>query len=71
MWDKNVYTEEAYRQLDNTTNYQKLKKPILSADQKVLSKLETLLLSADQSPPTARLLIKHQPKQPTFYLLPS
>lgn len=41
-WDRNVYTEEAYRQLDNITNYQKLKKPILSADQKEISKLETL-----------------------------
>ena len=38
VWDRNVYIEEAYRQLDNPINYQKLKKPTLSADQKEISK---------------------------------
>ena len=51
-------------------NYQKLKKPTLSANQKEISKTMKDFILADQLPPTARLLIKHQPKQPMFYLLP-
>ena len=26
MWDRELYSEEAYKQLDNPNNYQKLKK---------------------------------------------
>ena len=44
VWDRNVYIEEAYRQLDNPTNYQSLKKPILSADQKEISKTGNLII---------------------------
>ena len=70
VWDRNLYIEEAYRQLDNPMKYQKLKKPTLSANQKEISKTMKDFILADQLPPTARLLIRHQPKQPTFYLLP-
>ena len=64
MWDRNFYIEEAYKQLNNPTYYQKLCKPSVSADEKEISKIVRDLVSADQLPMTAKLLVKHQSKQP-------
>ena len=75
MWDRKLYIEETYKQLDNPTNYQKLNnnnnnKTTLSVDQREISKTVRDLISTDVFPMTAKLLIKHHPKLPTFYLLP-
>ena len=70
MWDRKLYIEESYKQLDNPNNYQKLKKTTLSLDQREICKTVRELISTDALPMTAKLLIKHHPKLPTFYLLP-
>ena len=76
VWDGKLYIEEAYKELDNPKNYQKLNKKTtttkqtLSLDQRQISKNVRELISTDALPMTARLLIKHHPKLPTFYLLP-
>ena len=46
------------------------KKTTLSLDQREICKTVRELISTDALPMTARLLIKHHPKLPTFYLLP-
>ena len=43
---------------------------LCTADQKEMSKTVRDLVSADQLPMTAKLLITRKSKQPTFYLLP-
>ena len=74
MWDTKLYIEEPYKQLDNPTNHQKLKflkkNLTLSMDHREISTTVRDLVSTDALPMTAKLLIKHHPKLPTFYLLP-
>ena len=70
MWDGKLYIEEAYKQLDNPTSYQKLKPTTLSVHQREISKTEREHILTDALPMTAKLLIKHYPKLPAFYLLP-
>ena len=62
MWDKKLDIEEAYKQLDNPNNYQKLKKTTLSLDKREISKTARELISTDALPMPARLLIKHHSK---------
>ena len=69
VWDRKLYIEEAYKQLDNPHNYQKLKRTTLSLDQRDISKTVRELIPTDALPITAKMLIKHHPKLPTFYLL--
>ena len=45
-------------------------KPFLSLDQRQIFKTVRELILTDALPMTARLLIKHHPNLPTFYLLP-
>ena len=66
VWDRNLYIEEAYRQLNNPTYYPKLSKPLLSADQKEITQTVRDLVSADQLPMTATLLVT--PTQATYLL---
>ena len=70
VWDRQLYTDEAYKQLDKSTNYLKHSKTTLLIDQKEVSKRVNDFISTGVLPATAKLLIKHQPKQSTFYLLP-
>ena len=70
MWDGKLYIEEAYKQLDNPTSYQKLKPTTLSVHQREISKTEREHILTDALPMTAKLLIKHYPKLPAFYLQP-
>ena len=63
--DRTRYIEEAYTQLDDSTNYLTLRMTTLLIDQKevyiyIYIYIWTVLLA------TAKLLIKRQPKQPTF-----
>ena len=58
MWDKKLDIEEAYKQLDNPNNYQKLKKTTLSLDKREIFKTARELISTDTLPMIARLLIK-------------
>lgn len=70
VWDRSLYIDEAYRQLNSSLHYQHLDKPALPAQQKEITKTIKDMISTNQLPSTAKLLIKNQPKQPSFYLLP-
>ena len=78
MWDRKLYIEEAYKQLDNPINHQnylkkkkKKKNPTpLSVDQREISMAVRDLISTEALPATAELLVQHHPKLSTFYLLP-
>ena len=70
VWDRKLYIAEVYKQFDNPINYQKLNnKKTLSVDQREIAKTVRDLISANTLPMTAKLLVKHHPKLPTFYLL--
>ena len=68
-WDRDLYIAEAHRQVDDNC-YQSLLVPSLPQDQKTISGSVDKLINNEDLPSTAKLLIKSQAKQPTFYLLP-
>ena len=69
VWDRDLYIAEAHRQVDDNC-YQSLLVPSLPQDQKTISGSVNKLINNEDLPSTAKLLIKSQAKQPTFYLLP-
>ena len=69
VWDHYLYITEAHRQLDDNSSYQSLPIPSLPQDQKNISGSVNKLINNEDLPSTAKLLIKSQAKQPTFYLL--
>lgn len=70
VWRRDLYLQEAHRQLDNTTTYTALPQPSLPADSKLISDTVKTAIKSGSLPQTANLLIKRVPRQPTFYLLP-
>ena len=69
MWDRQLYTDEAYKQINKSDNYLKLSKTTLFIDQKEVSNTVNCFILTGALPATAKPLIKRQSKQPTLYLL--
>ena len=70
VWDRNLYIQEALRQLQDNTFYQSIPASTLTTDSKLISKTIKTAIDEEKLPHTARLLNKSRPKQPSFYLLP-
>ena len=70
VWSRDLYITEAIRQLANTTHYEKLNGPSLKGDSKTITQLLKEEITANNIPPTAKLLEVKRPRQPCFYMLP-
>ena len=67
MWDRQLYTDEAYKQINKSDNYLKLSKTTLLIDQKEVSNTVNCFILTGALPATAKPLIKRQSKQPTLF----
>jgi hypothetical protein len=70
VWRRDLYILEASRQLEDCATYAPLPQPSIPAHCKLISAEVKSAIKTDSLPKTASLLIKRQPRQPTFYLLP-
>ena len=70
VWDRNLYLQEAHRQLDDAKSYKALPQSTLKSQTKQISKNVSDEIKQGNLPTTATLLNKTTPRQPHFYLLP-
>ncbi|XP_070194281.1 uncharacterized protein [Littorina saxatilis] len=70
VWDRELYLREAHRQLNDAASYKPLPQASLPLDQKQIADTIKEQIKHNNLPATAKLLLKSDAKQPTFYLLP-
>ena len=70
VWRRDLYIAEAQRQLQNPSHYKLLDEPSLHADHRRIRLTINRLISDQQLPTSAKLLIPPHPRQSVFYLLP-
>ena len=70
VWDRNLYIQEAMSQLNKQESYRVVTKHSLTKDKRQISLVINNLIKSGQLPLTARKLLKHQPREAVFYLLP-
>ena len=70
VWDRDLYIQEALKQLHKKDHYQKVENHSALKDTKKIAKIINDLIKENRLPVTARLLIKQQPRESIFYLLP-
>ena len=70
VWDRNLYIQEAHRQLDDVQSYKALPQSNLKIHTKQIARSVSEEIKQGNLPTTATLLKKSTPKQAKFYLLP-
>ena len=70
VWDRQLYLQEANRQLNNTLSYKGLPQSTLKTHTKHISKSISEEIKLGNLPSSATLLNKCTPRQAHFYLLP-
>lgn len=70
VWRKDLYQEEALRQLGNTQFYESIPSATTKADNTSIRKVITDLISQGKLPQEAKQLIAKEPREPRFYMLP-
>lgn len=70
VWDKDLYIQEANRQLSDATTYTKINEDPTAADQKVVSDTVKNLIKNKHLPSSAKSLINPCPQIANFYMLP-
>ena len=70
VWDRNLYLQEAHRQLDDSLAYKALPQSTLKTHTRHISKEISEEIKLGNLPTTATLLNKSTPRQAHFYLLP-
>ncbi len=70
VWDRQLYTQEANRQLSDTNTYTRIQGDPISANQEKVSKSVKDLIKKKDLPATAKNLIHPCPQTANFYMLP-
>ena len=70
VWDRNLYLEEATKQLSDTHFYQQIDRDVTETYQKEITSVVTQAITTGDLPPEARNLIVDHPRTSKFYMLP-
>ena len=70
VWDRNLYLEEAKKQLSYTQFYQQIDRDVTETHQKEITSVVTQAITTGDLPPEARNLTVDHPSTSKFYMLP-
>ena len=70
VWDRNLYLEEATKQLSDTHFYQQIDRDVTETHQKEITSVVTQAITTSDLPPEARNLTVDHPRTSKFYMLP-
>ena len=70
VWDRNLYQEEAERQLSDTTFYEKLDRDFTMDYNKTICEVVKAANTKDELPASAVNLVVENPRTSSFYMLP-
>ena len=70
VWDRNLYLEEATKQLSDTHFYQQIDRDVTETHQKEIASAVTQAITTGDLPPEARNLTVDHPRTSKFYMLP-
>ena len=70
MWRKDLYIEEAERQLNNTDFYVPITSKSTTTDNQTVKKVLFSFINSGKLPSDASNLVVKEPKEPCFYMLP-
>ena len=70
VWDRNLYLEEATKQLSDTQFYQQIDRDVTKIHQKEITSVVTQAITTGDLPPEARNLTFDHPRTSKFYMLP-
>ena len=70
VWKRDLYVQEANRQLSDNRFYQRLDADPIQQDQKIVKDTIKAMIASSELPPTAKHLVVTTPRTSCFYLLP-
>ena len=70
VWKRDLYIQEAIRQLSDNRFYQRLDADPIQQDQKIVKNTIKYMIASCELPPTAKHLVVTTPRTSRFYMLP-
>ncbi|KAL8576769.1 hypothetical protein ACOMHN_067667 [Nucella lapillus] len=70
VWRKDLYLQEAGRQLSNTNSYSQISRPTTKTDNTLVRKTIKTAISTGYLPPEAINAVCNEPRESNFYLMP-